>query len=160
MCLIIVLEAPGLSRREAGAVSRGLRQQPLFGLYVQRMPREAKGSSFLVGIGTEMCACGLMHKSADTSARELALNSKSAPVLETVLKYFSEQVGNGAFSVRASWHGEAREVHRPRTERVATLDTLLEDIRAGRIGNNVTYQIKGMSPNPPLQPTGRRTAGG
>jgi len=139
-------------------VSKGLRKEHKFTLYAQRVPKEVMGSSFLLGAGTERCACALLAKDADTNAREFVLKAKSVSGLETALRYFSNRAGSHGFSVRAWWHGEAREPARPRTARVATLDSFLKAIRAGRIGNNVTYQVKGMPPNPPLNLTGAQNA--
>jgi hypothetical protein len=154
MSLIIELEATGISRREAGSVSKGLRKEPKFTLYAQRMPKEVAGSSFVLGAGTERCACALLAKDADSSAKEFILKAKSVPGLETALRYFSNRAGSHGFSVRASWHGKAREVTRPRMLRVVTLDSFLKAVRGGKMGNNVTYKVKGMPPNPPLNLTG------
>jgi hypothetical protein len=158
MCLIIELESTGIPRREAGSVSKGLRKELKLTLYAQRMPKEVVGSSFLLGAGTERCACALLAKDADTDAREFVLKAKSVLGLETALRYFSNRVGSHGFSVRASWHGEAREVPWPHTLRVVTLDSFLKAVRAGKMGNNVTYQVKGMPPNQPLNLTGAKNA--
>ena len=158
MCLIIELGATGIPPREAGSVSKGLRREPKFTLYAQRMPKEVVGSSFLLGAGTERCVCALLAKGADTNAREFILKAKSVPGLETALRYFSHRAGSLGFSIRASWHGEAREVKRPHMLRVVTLDSFLKAVRAGKMGNNVTYQVKGMPPNQPLNLTGAKNA--
>ena len=160
MCLLIELEAAGVSRSEAGAVSRGFSQTASFAFHSQRRPRDAKGSSFLLGCGTEQCACRLLAEGSGTSAREFILNAALVPALESALRYFLEQCGSGGFNIRAWWDGRPTDVVPPHEKRAETFETLLRYLRTGRIGNNISYQVNGKPPNPRLQPTGRRTAGG
>ena len=157
MCLILEVETPGIARENAGSTSRGLPPTSPFVLYAQRMPKGAKGSRFLLGTGTNQCACGLLAENADTSADQLTLVPTLIPGLELTLRYLQTRSGQCGFSIRGSWHGRPQDVTPAASRRIMSLERLLKEVRAGRIGNNVLHQIEGHAAQPAL--TGGPRAG-
>jgi hypothetical protein len=136
MCLLIDVEAIDVPPRTAGELTRDAAATGVLRLQAQRAPRGATTSRYLVGDG---CACALLADNADWDAPFYALDSARCADLARTLEFLHGR--SRRLRVRAVWAEGALSAHPPAGTTQASLAALLSDVRAGRIANNVVYDL-------------------
>jgi hypothetical protein len=136
MCLLIEVEAADVPPRAAGELTRAAAEAGVLPLRAQRAPRGATASRYLVGNG---CACELLGDTADWGAPFYALDPARAPDLARTLEFLHGQ--SPRLRVRAVWAEGALAAHPPADARRVGLAALLADVRAGRMANNLVYEL-------------------
>ena len=136
MCLLIEVEAIDVPPRAAGELTRDAAEAGVLRLQAQRAPRGAVTSRYLVGDG---CACALLGDNADWDAPFYALDPARGADLARTLQFLHSR--SPRLRVRAVWAEGALSSHPPAGARRANLAALLADVRAGRLANNLVYDL-------------------
>lgn len=139
MCLIITVTADGIPRTQAGSLTKRVQEIGGAHLEAMRQPRSVQGAKFSLGHG---CACELLADDADWNEPYYRLDASQLAALERTFVAIREASGRQGFTVHAAWVGERSGSSRANRPRAVTLDELLEEIRQGRIGNDIEYLVR------------------
>ena len=141
MCLIAVVEAPGIPRDRAGTVSQGFKSSPTLQVRAVRVAKQHQGSRFeLSGSGND-CACSLLSDVSNDSKPIYSLHGTGLQSVTEALEYLIAESADSEITLEIAYVQGAWAARRRVPLRRLTVKQAIAELGRGIPGTGMHVKL-------------------